>query len=183
MVDNTETIITATRHWVRQVVVGLNFCPFARREIESDRVRYSVCDSTKKKDVLESFLSECRLLDSDPDIETTLFILPGGYSDFSAYLGLLELLQQLLEMEGYEGIYQLASLHPEYCFEGEDIDDPANFTNRSPYPMIHVLRESSLERALAKYPHPEQIPENNVRLARELGYDHMLRLLMASRVH
>lgn len=178
--SDKDSVISATRFWIEQVVIGLNFCPFARREVEKNRVRYSVCESGKKKGVLECFLSECRLLDDDNNIETTLLILPRGYSDFSIYLDVLDLIQQLLEAEGYEGVYQLASLHPDYCFEGEDFDDPANFTNRSPYPMIHILREQSLERALGAHPDPESIPERNIKLAREMGFDQMLALLVRS---
>jgi len=83
----------------------------------------------------------------------------------------------LLKEQGYEGIYQLASFHPEYRFEGVELNDPANYTNRSPYPMIHILREASVEQALEKYPNPEKIPERNIQLIQGLGFGVMKELL------
>jgi len=94
-------------------------------------------------------------------------------------LDFLELAQGLLEVQNYEGVYQLASFHPNYCFEGSAENDAANYTNRSPYPMLHLLRESSLERALANYKNPEKIPDNNVKLTRELGLEKMKSTLAA----
>lgn len=178
----TEIIIRQTQHWVQTVVVGLNFCPFARREIESQRVRYSVIDSTKRKDVLEQFLDECYFLDEHPEIATTLLILPQGFSDFSTYLDMLEMAESLLAMEGYEGIYQVASFHPDYCFADAELDDPANYTNRSPYPILHLLREESLELAIDSHPNADDIPKANMVKARELGLAHLRDLLNRSKI-
>lgn len=176
-----ETIIQQTRNWVNTVVVGLNFCPFAKREVDRERVRYVVIDSGKRKDVLEQFLQECQLLDADPDIETTLMILPQGFADFSGYLDMLELVESLLVMEGYEGTYQVASFHPDYCFADAHVDDAANFTNRSPYPMFHLIREASLEKAIASHPDVDAIPTTNIQRAQELGAEHMQLLLEQSK--
>ena len=164
-----KDIIQQTEHWVKTVVVGLNFCPFAKREIDNHRVRYVVCDSDKQQEALQFLLDECLYLDQHEDTETTLLIFEKNYQDFSAYLQFVDLAEQLLAMEDYQGIYQVASFHPHYCFEGEDYDDPANYTNRSPLPMVHIIREESLAKAIAAHPNAEGIPQRNVDLAREKG--------------
>ena len=169
-------VIAQTQSWIETVVIGLNFCPFARKEMESHRVKFTVCEGRKPKDVLSCFLAECQVMDQDVNIETVLVILPEGFGDFSTYLNIVDTAQQLLEMDGYEGIYQLASFHPEYCFAGEELDDPANFTNRSPYPILHILRERSLERSLRDYDSPESIPEKNISLTRSMGFSAMQEL-------
>jgi len=106
-------------------------------------------------------------------------IYAGAFADFDDYLDFLGLAEALLSDQGYEGIYQLASFHPDYSFEEAALDDAANYTNRSPYPMLHLLRESSLEQAIAHYPDPENIPERNIALTRELGLTKMKTLLAA----
>ena len=104
-------------------------------------------------------------------------IYDNAFISFDDYLDFLELAEALLLEQDYEGIYQLASFHPDYCFEGAKQDDPANYTNRSPYPMLHLLRESSIELALASYPHPENIPQKNIKSLRELGLTKIQSLL------
>jgi hypothetical protein len=108
-----------------------------------------------------------------------LLIFSTSLSHFDDYLDFLHVAEQLLSAQGYEGVYQLASFHPDYCFDGANIDDPANYTNRSPYPMLHLLRESSLEKAIDRHPHPEQIPAHNIALTRQLGLAKMQALLAA----
>jgi uncharacterized protein len=169
-------IIEHTKTWLNDIIVGLNFCPFARREMVNNRIHYEINDSKKLNKTLLSFAQELKRLDDD-SIETTLFILPTGFSDFERYLDILDACQMLLEDKGLEGTYQLASMHPDYYFEGLEYDDPANFTNRSPYPLIHIIRESSMELALKNYNHPELIPENNMALAREKGSEVMKNML------
>ena len=151
------------------MIVGLNFCPFAKKEIERHTVRYSISNSTQVNDALGKFLEELALLDQQLDIQTTLLVFPLGFGDFEHYLDMLDLANSLISQGGYGGIYQLASFHPDYCFDGEDENDPANYTNRSPYPILHILRESGIEKALKRYPQPEKIPKNNIAKARELG--------------
>ncbi|USD39763.1 DUF1415 domain-containing protein [Ferrimonas sp. SCSIO 43195] len=146
-----------------------NLCPFARREVERNSIRYAVIEQTKVKAVLARLVAECEHLDSHPQTETTLCILPRGFEGFYAYLDLVELAEALLVEQGYEGRYQLASFHPDYCFDGEPMDDPSNYTNRSPLPLIHLIREASMEQALQTYQQPETIPERNVAFARRKG--------------
>jgi len=146
--------------------VAHDICPFARRELQRGAIRYALAESADLEGLLHELVAECRRLDADADVATTLLIAPAGMDDFDDYLDWLELAERLLDDLGYRGIYQLASFHPDYVFDGVDATDPANATNRSPYPMLHILREAELERALAGYPEPETIPERNMALLR-----------------
>ncbi|NOQ79107.1 MAG: DUF1415 family protein, partial [Gammaproteobacteria bacterium] len=126
---------------------------------------------------LENLVLECERLDQQPEIETTLFILSQLGQDFNDYLDFLDIANQLLIDQGYESVYQLASFHPDYCFEQSDEDDAANYTNRSPYPTLHIIREKSLAKALQSYPDPELIPERNVEYCQSLGLKKMQEML------
>ncbi len=167
-------LIAQTRQWVESVVIKHNFCPFAQREVEAGRVCYRVAQSRGHRDTLEELIALCETLlgsesGSDDYIETALFVLPSDFEDFYLYLDFLDAANRRLQSLGWEGELQLASFHPNYCFAGEPECDPANYTNRSPHPMLHVIREASLERALAAVDAPENIPERNIELARRLG--------------
>ncbi|MEO8584281.1 MAG: DUF1415 domain-containing protein [Flavitalea sp.] len=171
--ERRELIIYQTRKWITDVVAGCNFCPFAAKELKLNTIHFQVEMDTHAETALKSFLQECIRLDEDKNIETILLIFPESFGDFDTYLNLAELAELLLEQEGYEGIYQVASFHPLYCFAGESPEDPANYTNRSPYPMLHLLREESVERALLHFPNPENIPDRNIQFAREKGEAYM----------
>jgi hypothetical protein len=175
--SSDDVVKTAVKSWIDKVIVGLNFCPFAKKEMERNTVRYVISSTSQVNNALSRLLEELALLDQQLDIQTTLLIFPLGFDDFENYLDLLALADSLITQGGYGGIYQLASFHPNYCFEGEDQDDPANYTNRSPYPILHILRESSIEVVLKRYPEPESIPENNIAKARELGLSFLQALL------
>lgn len=179
----TMKYIAATRSWLENIVIGYNICPFAKREFDRNSIRFEVETQTEIEACLLNLIAECERLDSDETIETTLLIYANAFGSFDDYLDFLELAQALLEAQNYEGVYQLASFHPQYCFEDSNDDDPANYTNRSPYPMLHLLRESSLERALVNYPNPETIPENNIHLTRRLGLQKMQASLAACYSH
>jgi hypothetical protein len=177
---NKDTqIINATRCWIETIVVGYNFCPFAGRELARNSIHYHVCRQPGIEDILLQLIEECRRLDTTDTIETTLLILPDQFSEFDEFLDLLEIAERLMIEQGYEGIYQLASFHPLYCFADSTPEDPANYTNRSPYPMLHLLRESSLEAALTKYEQPERIPENNIKKATNLGLEKLRSVLQS----
>lgn len=167
--DSTELIIKQTENWVSKVVVGCNFCPFAARELKLRRIHYRVEYSEDSAICLEALLGECGRLDESRDIETILLILPNAVPAFDEFLDLLSVSEELLRIRGYEGIYQVASFHPLYQFEGTASDDAANFTNRSIYPMLQLLREESVEAVLENYADPGKIPERNIRFAREKG--------------
>ncbi len=169
----TELIINQTKKWITNVVIGCNFCPFAAREIKQNTIHYEVENSAKIKECLHSFLKECIRLDENENIETTLLIFPQSFKRFDDYLDLVFRAESLLKKKGYEGIYQVASFHPLYRFANSIVDDAADFTNRSPYPMLHILREERIERALAHYSNPEKIPETNIHFAHKKGYAYM----------
>ena len=136
-------------------------------------IRYVVLPDITLESALEAVVEELRYLDRSVDIETTLVIFPNQFSDFEDYLDLAELAEDLSVEQGYEGIYQIASFHPDYRFEGAKDNDPANYTNRSPYPMLHILREDSITKALDHYIDPEGIPERNIAFAQEKGLLYM----------
>ena len=170
---NTKEIIEQTRCWVESVVIGCGFCPFAKREFENNRIRYVVNDVKDIENNLLRFVDECLFLDANDEVETTLIILSEGFKKFDAFLDLVDMSEQLLDKQGYIGVYQIASFHPEYIFAESNNLDAANYTNRSPYPMLHLLREKSIENALARHPDPDSIPERNIVFARKEGLDNM----------
>ncbi len=180
-----DGVIAATRAWVETVVVGHNFCPFARREVEGDSVRYQVVTEFDMAACLQVLMAECGLLDREESVETTLMVFPVGFGDFDRFLDLVALADELLHAQGYEGIYQLANFHPEYRFEGAAQEEAGNYTNRSPYPILHLIREASIERALAAMKvvgqDPESIPARNIALAEELGVARLQAALAACR--
>ncbi len=174
---NSQTVISNTRRWIKNFIIEYNICPFARREYEKNRIRYSISESSDWGICLNQLASELERLDSDPDIETTLLIFPSSLREFDEFLDFLDLAEQVLAKCGYEGSYQLASFHPQYYFADSDADDPANYTNRSPYPMLHIIREDSIELALNHYPDPENIPKRNIELTRQMGLQKLKNLL------
>lgn len=169
----TEQIIVQTKKWITDVVIGCNFCPFAAKEIKKQTVHYQVENSNNKAASLDAFLQECIRLDEDEDIVTTLLIFPDGFQQFDDFLDLLAAAEDLLIQNNYEGVYQVASFHPQYIFNGAPVSDAANYTNRSVYPMLHLLREAQMDEALERYPNPNNIPDNNILFAREKGVQYM----------
>jgi hypothetical protein len=159
-----ETIIKPVRHWVETVVVGLNLCPFAKRELINNRVRFSVSDATTEEQLLTDLESELNLLSGDDSVETTLLINPQVLQDFYDFNQFLNYADELLvQME----------------FGGTEPDDVENYTNRSPYPTLHLIREASLELAIANYPDADGIPTRNIELLESLGEEKMRSLLNA----
>ncbi len=179
MLEIDQPLITATQTWLKTIIIDYSLCPFAKRELDRGSIYFSVNHETDIERCLLDLLSEFERLNTDDGIETSLLIYAEAFKDFDDYLDFLELAEAVLSDQDYEGIYQLASFHPDYRFEGAPKDDPANYTNRSPYPMIHILRETSLEKAIDSYPNPEQIPERNIELMRELGIAKVQSLLAA----
>lgn len=168
-----EPAIVQTKKWIKDVVIGCNFCPFAARVFNQRTVHYRVEESTSVQTCLQSFMEEVRRLDSDAETETGFLILTNACTLFDDYLDLVAQAEDLLKREGYDGIYQLASFHPQYRFAGSGDADAANFTNRSVYPMLHLLRESGISKALKQYKNPEDIPGRNIHFAREKGIVYM----------
>jgi hypothetical protein len=169
----SDVAITQTKKWIHDVVIGCNFCPFAAQVIKLKTVFYKVETATTTDICLDSFLQEVTRLDNDDTIETSFLIFTNTFKSFDDYLDLVSGAEQLLKQKGYNGIYQLASFHPQYRFAGAPDDDAANYTNRSVYPMLHLLRESSIDKALEHYDKPEAIPDRNINFAREKGIVYM----------
>jgi len=169
-----EQIIQQTKNWIEKVVIGNNFCPFAARELARDSIRYVVCEKKAHEvEHLEVLIEELKKLTENQAIETTLIIFKDDFKTFNSLWGFVRICNQLLIDFGYEGVFQLANFHPEYRFAKSVADDPANYTNRSPYPMLHILREASVEKAIANYPDAEQIPQRNITQARKEGLTRM----------
>lgn len=172
-----QQVIRAVAHWVDSVVVQLNLCPFARKELDNKRVRFAVTGAADEQGILEDLARELEFLNDNPETETTLLICTAALSDFSAYNQFLDYTEGLLDQLALTGIYQIASFHPHYQFAGTSPDDVENYSNRSPYPIFHLLREASLEAAIAAYPAVDEIPNRNIALLQKLGADHMQALL------
>jgi hypothetical protein len=165
----SEAIAYVVRRWVADLVVGLNLCPFAGRELLRNRVRFVVTDAATEEQLLAALETELALLNDDASVETTLLIHPDVLQDFFDYNQFLDTSERLLVHLDLEGIYQVASFNPDYQFAGTAADDAENFTNRSPYPLLHILREESLALRIAAYPDVEQIPARNIEQMKKLG--------------
>ncbi len=161
------------------MVVGLNFCPFARVPFQKDSIRFSVAESTSEQELLGALQTELAFLHQNPEIETGLLIHPQALTNFHDYNQFLQLAEALLENLGFVGEFQLASFHPDYQFAGTLPEDAENYTNRSPFPMLHILREESLTKALQNYPDPEAIPERNIKRLQEMGAEEAQAMLQA----
>lgn len=178
-VPSAETVIAQCRCWIEKIVIELNFCPFARKPYESDQVRYVVSNADNTDQLLGDLHDELELLrrTDAKEIETTILIHPCVLNDFFEYNDFLFVVDMYLEQNQYQGEFQIASLHPDYQFAEADIDAAENYTNRSPYPVLHLLREDSLSHALMGYSRPERIPERNIRIAEKLGVEKMQSIL------
>lgn len=172
-VDPVDPVVDAVRHWLSRAVIGLNLCPFAKSVYVKDQVRYVVSKATRDEDVLDDLERELRLLEeTDPAvIDTTLLIVPHALQDFMAYNDLLYFADRLLRSLRLQGTLQIASFHPDYQFEGTGPDDIENYTNRAPFPILHLLREDSIARAAEAFPDAADIYERNQATMRRLGHD------------
>ena len=177
MTDNKTVEIAQTQQWLQQVIIDLNFCPFAKKEFVNQSIYYHVSEKEQCKSALIELLEQCNYLHQNPEIETTLLIYRQGFRDFNRFLDLVDYANDLLVEEKFEGVFQIATFHPEYCFADADYDEASNYTNRSPYPTLHLLREQSMARVLSVYKNPEDIPDNNIALANQKGANYFKRLL------
>ena len=176
---NEELWLQRVQRWLEVMVVGENLCPFAEKPLNAGKVRIAVCLEDDPEAVYRAFLLELeRLLNLGEDaLETTLLACPNALGDFYDYLDLLALLEGAISELELDGVLQIASFHPEYEFEGAGKDDPANYTNRSPCPLFHLLRESSISEAVSQLAQPERIPQRNAQHMRALGVEKIHRLL------
>lgn len=181
MIQNLAKVeIQKTKTWIEKVVIGLGLCPFAKMPFERGQIRYVLHQGDKEEDLAHCLLEELSFLNtvSKKEIETTLIIHPNVLQDFTSYNSFLAEADWILQKTDLEGIIQIASFHPNYQFAGTRFEDASNYTNRSPYPMLHLLREESIELALENFPNPEQIPERNIKLMEKLGTLEIKKLLI-----
>ena len=164
--------IADTRRWLERAVIGLNLCPFAKAVHARDQIRYVLSDADDPRDLLEQLGEELLLLRDTPAdaVDTTLLVHPQVLQDFLDYNDFLDDADALLAQLGLEGVIQIASFHPHYQFAGTEADDIGNYTNRSPHPTLHLLREDSVARAVEAFPDPDAIVERNQRTQAELGH-------------
>jgi hypothetical protein len=172
MADDLQ-VIEQTKNWIKVLVVGCNFCPFASRVVKQQSIHYRVEHTITQSAGKDALLEECKRLDNDPSIATTLLIFPEAFPVFEDYLDFVFSAEKMMKQKRYNGIYQLASFHPLYQFAETAPEDPANYTNRSIYPMLHLLREDDITKALEHYPNSSKIPENNINFARGKGEAYM----------
>jgi uncharacterized protein len=178
MDDREDPVIQETRAWLEKAVIGLNLCPFAKPVHVAGRIRYAVSRAETPEALLADLLTELRTIAAADreDIETTLLIHPRVLADFLDYNDFLEVADAALEELDLVGEIQVASFHPDYQFEGTAPDDIENYTNRSPYPILHLLREASVEEAVAAFPETDRIYKANIETLRKLGLDGWRRL-------
>jgi len=170
--DLRATAEADTRRWLARAVVGLNLCPFAKAVLVKQQVHFAVSEADDAAGVLADFATELdALLARDAqERDTTLLVIPRGFGDFLDFHDLTARAERLLRKKGQEGVVQLASFHPRFVFAGEDEGDITNHTNRAPYPTLHLLREASMDRAVAAFPDAAAIYETNMETLRRLGH-------------
>lgn len=179
MVEST-CVEKAVRTWLETFVVGLNLCPFARPYVLQDQplskgLHIAICQDAEPEALQRAFLQELDALQSstEQDIATTLLVFPCALQRFDDYLDFLDDAQALVGLAGLEGLVQLASFHPNYQFEGEEPGAASHYSNRAPYPVIHLLREDMLERVLRDFPNPENIPRDNIKTLEQIGAEEL----------
>ena len=166
-----EQVLEQTRHWLEKAVIGLNLCPFAKAVYVKNQVRLVVSHARHADDLLEELDRELDLLVATPasEIDTTLLIHPTLFEDFLDFNDFLEVAEGVVDEHELEGVVQLASFHPRFQFDGTEPDDIGNYTNRAPFAMLHLLREESVEKAVAAFPEAESIFEQNIATLEKLG--------------
>lgn len=178
---DTAAIVAATRHWLEAAVIGLNLCPFAKSVHSKGQVRHAVSDARTPEELLGDLVAELQRLHATPaeETDTTLLIHPWVLGDFLDYNAFLDVAEAAVDELGLSGELQVASFHPDYQFADAGADDIGNFTNRSPYPILHLLREASIDRAVAAFPDAEEIYSRNIETMQRLGLDGWKALMAA----
>ncbi|MDB5337004.1 MAG: hypothetical protein JWN70_2623 [Planctomycetaceae bacterium] len=166
-----ESVEQQVRQWVERIVIGLNLCPFAATPYKNGQVRITISEAATGETLLDDLRRELQLLKDSPveTLETTMIVVTRMLAEFDDYNQFLEDADILLQDEDWAVDYQIASFHPHYMFGGTRANDPGNLTNRSPWPILHILREASIDQALEEYPDPDSIPRRNVRLMKSLS--------------
>ncbi|MBC7002361.1 DUF1415 domain-containing protein [Photobacterium sp. BZF1] len=176
--QNIELVHQQVQKWLEDVVIGLNLCPFAAKPNRNKQIQIFISETNSEEVLLEEIYQQLQKLDNTPadELETTLVVTPHLFKDFGDYNQYLDLIDALIFQMGYQGTYQIASFHPEYYFHGTQPEDAENLTNRSPYPIFHLIREDSMEKVLKHYPDPEGIPERNIERVEGLSAEEVKKL-------
>lgn len=171
----TESIVQVIEEWMSEWIVKENFCPFAKPALQQKQVKIQVCNSNNWSQVLDSLRTECNALLQSEQHTTCLLVLTACTDDFFDYLALLEAAQKRIENEGWLGVFQLASFHPNYLFESESVESVSHFTNRAPLPIIHILQEQEIDKVMpleqAAEDYAERIVERNIRRLEQMGIE------------
>ncbi|MBR9873341.1 MAG: DUF1415 domain-containing protein [Vibrionaceae bacterium] len=159
-----NAITQQVNQWLNDVVIGLNLCPFAAKPQRNKQIKIFVSEASQEESLLEDILLQLiELSNTEPEqLETTLVVVPNMLDDFWDYNLFIDWVEGLIKQQDWEGIFQVATFHPDYCFGGAEPEDDENLTNRSPYPIFHLIREESMEKVLKHYPDPESIPDTNI---------------------
>ncbi|MGE0634297.1 MAG: DUF1415 domain-containing protein [Pseudobdellovibrionaceae bacterium] len=175
---DSNSVISKTKTWIEKTIIGLNLCPFAKAVQIKNQIRYRVSEAANTDELLRDLISELRaIFQADPEkVDTGLLIHPYVLNDFLDYNDFLDIVDAALEEMNLVGIIQVASFHPQYQFAGTQKEDRENYTNRSPYPMLHFLREESVSKAVDGYPDVDLIPTRNIETLNSLDQDHFERL-------
>jgi len=170
---DSQVVEQRVMQWLQDVVIGLNLCPFANKPTRAGQVRLRVSEALNEEALLMDVEAELQRLDAEPvaTLETTLVIAPQMLTDFWDFNQFIGWVEALINRNGWQGVYQLATFHPNYCFAGAEPEDAENLTNRAPYPILHLIREASMAEVLARHPDPESIPEDNIRRVNALSED------------
>ncbi|NOQ81733.1 MAG: DUF1415 family protein [Methylophaga sp.] len=173
--NNNESQINQVKRWLDDVVIGLNLCPFAAKPRRNKQVRFTLSNATTSEILLTDLHTELTFLERTPSskVETTLVIVPNMLTDFDDYNQFLDVVDELLAEFQWEGIFQVASFHPDYCFADTETNSVENLTNRSPYPILHLIREQSMEKALENMTEPDEIFKRNIQTMNNLSTDEL----------
>lgn len=165
---NKTDILKHTQQWLEKIVIGLQLCPFAKKPFSQKTIRFTLSDAETDEDRIRELISECETLDKDSGIETSLIIYGHGLADFFDYTQFIDWANSTLKNNHWQGVYQIATFHPRYVFTNTHESDRENLTNRAPYPMVHLLRESRLQEAIELFPDTDTIVEKNIATMNEL---------------
>ena len=171
-------IVQQVNQWLNDVVIGLNLCPFAAKPQRNNQIKIFVSNAENEHALLEDIHNQLLELEQKPaeELETTLVVVPKMLNDFDEYNFFIDWVEALIRQQNWQGMFQLATFHPEYCFAGTDPQDAENLTNRSPYPIFHLIREDSMEKVLKHYHNPESIPDTNIERVEKLPHKELVKL-------
>lgn len=179
MTTDHKAILSQCQYWIEQVIIKWSICPFAKKVWQTDDIDYQIVESADMEDQVLAVMGQIQLMKAQNSPDTALLILPNGCEAFDDYLLLVDICNELLAQQDELSFVQLASFHPDYLFAEEPEQSASHFTNRAPWPIIHLIRQASIAKVLEQFPEPESIPVRNIELMQQIGYDELARQLEA----